>query len=323
MSLKWPLALALLLVVPVLLAYLRFRPSKKPVKFVAESTSAAQLPSYKRVLRQHKILKTIEFVLLCCLLASGLILASRPQRQIVKINEVNSHEIVLCQDVSGSMADYISDALGVMQKIIAANPTDKYSIVLFNDVAYTVVPLTRDVTTLNERIDIIKNAYSGSNPNFEKYGPELSLGYSNKGGGTDIGSGIIGCVKRFGDLTPQKNRNIIMISDFEHNNGNIERVKLAAELVPKYQIKMYAIVPDSYQSDTAKDILSITNASITTLGDKNQFSSSLESIFKSALNKEKQKEFVRTDSPQIMLLVCMILATAWAITVWLRWRVTK
>ena len=312
---KWPFALIVLLVPLMAFVQHRRKPAKKMRKFVAESSLAKTLPSFKKRARRAIWLQRIEVALLVIMLIFTGLLISRPQRSILKINEENSHDIVLCLDASGSMTKYIPDALKTLNSIVEKNRSDRYAIVVFQNASYTVLPLTRDTVAIRDRIKFLSDGYA--NPN--DFNAVTRLGYDgNIDGGTDIGNGLIGCMKRFDNLAKEKSRSIIMLSDMEHN-GTTNYLDIA-QLIPKYKIRSFIMTPDyATEAVQASDYTAITSSKAYELGSNSGVSSVLGRIFNQILNVEISKNFIQTDNPHpyliglmaTFLLYCIVVAKRW------------
>jgi uncharacterized membrane protein YhaH (DUF805 family) len=327
-SLAWWFGLIAITIPAVFFLIRKQKGTKFSKRYIAESSTLKFLKSVKKIERQAKILRTLEFVMLMIMVVLLVIILSRPQKQIIRINEERSHDVVLCIDTSTSMLPYLSDSLQTMKAIIKENPTDRYSIVGFGSAAYTIIPLTRDITSLNEKIDYWSGFYdfqaSGSldSDKFRSYAGAVNLGFDpNSKGGTDVTDGLVSCVKRFGDISQKKSRSIIMLSDLEHNDGTYEQLYEASKLLPRYDIDIYVLQPDTmFRSDVVGRVVDLTQATVVTLGDKQETSRIVRNIVSQALNKEKAQEYVNVDWPQPFWIALLLTTLAWSTIMWYRWR---
>lgn len=331
MSLAWWLALVLIFIPLTCLIIRRKRGIKLSKRYIAEVATLSKLKSLSKIKKEAKILRIAEATMLLIMILLLVIIIARPQKQIIRINEERSHDIVLCLDTSGSMLPYLPDSMRTTKEIIKDNPTDRYSIVGFGSAAYTIIPLTRDITSLNEKIDYWSEFYeflSSGSQDFEKfrsYTAESSLGFDPESqGGTDVTDGLVTCVKRFGDITQKKSRSIIMVSDLEHNDGTYDQLYEASKLLPRYGIDFYVLKPETYFKDDKVDqVIKLTEAKVSTLGDKEQTPKIVRDIVTKALNKEKTKEYINADWPQPYWIALLLTAIAWSVIVWYRWRDAK
>ncbi len=279
----------------------------RPLKphHIAESGTLANLPSYKKIARRHKLISYVEKGLVILILANLTILAARPLAYVQKVNEEETRDIVLCLDGSGSMRENIGPSLEVMKEIVNANPTDRYAIVIFQTTSYPALPLTRDVVAINDTIDEMLVA-------FEEERFSLSFaGYEpNAQGGTDIAAGMLGCMRRFSDLETPRSRHVIMISDLEHNGELNPRD--TATLYAKYGIELEAIVPANAFTFTPIDTtwLNLANGNLTELDDGEDFKAVLSRIYASILNTDETVELVAADNPMPYYVIISLAALA-------------
>ncbi|MCP4087567.1 MAG: VWA domain-containing protein [Actinomycetia bacterium] len=287
-----------LLSLPVLLlfGYIAKRflgwPKVNKPKHIAESATLQNLPSFAKLASRQRIFRWVERGFIGLVLIMLALLAARPQNFVQKVNEEESRDIVLCLDGSGSMQENISPSLEVMKEIVNENPTDRYAIVIFQTASFPALPLTRDVVAINDTIDrLLELDENGS------LGLSLA-GYSpDSKGGTDVGEGMIGCLRRFADLDTLRSRHVILITDLEHN-GETNPRDIAA-LYAKYSVATEVIVPANAYSYNANNAawLNLANAEITELDDGDDFKSVLNRLYGSILNKDDISELVAADNP--------------------------
>ena len=325
MHLRWPLAYLILLIPCLYLLFRSFKKKRVQPSFVAESISLSNLPSFNKVKNKTKILNLIEKILLGLLILGITTLIARPQAKVTSFSEQKSRDIVLCLDVSGSMEKFIVPALEVMEEIYKKNPGDRYSIVIFAGHGYTVLPLTRDLVSIQEKIDLLKKEYSRAKDDLDKY-----IFRSLPGFGTDIGDGILTSINRFTNIKSYKSRSIILLSDLEQTGGDFDKdskkflEKVA--LLPKYRINFYVMkaINDSSKYSASNEIVDIGGGQsydVKESDNKDAAKSLITKIFEQALNTEIVSSQNLIDSPDLILIICGTIVTAWAAVVSLRhWR---
>lgn len=264
---------------------------KKSVRPIAESSSLDLLPSFAKTKRVNKILGIAEKTILILMLTTLLFIAARPQKQVAKINETESRDIVLCLDTSGSMTELIAPSLEVLRDIVASNPTDKYGIVFFQNTSYPVLPLTRDTVALNDTIDDMLDRLENDFNGVSSYGYQF-----DKGGGTDIGEGLYGCMRRFSDLDTERSRHIILVSDLYHN-GTTD-MDVAAQAVAQYNVNLQVIAANTF-GFSVDDYPWLSRAGATTvkLDDNSGIGKVVDNIYKTILNRDEEQAHVNADNP--------------------------
>lgn len=317
MSVMWLWMLLGLLIPIFALALWRLRrPAKHRPHFVGDTNSAARLPSFAREQKRARRLNIITVVILGALITTLAIIAARPQQQIRKIEYQNSRDIVLCMDISGSMEMYVEPALKTLLTIVAANPTDRYSLVLFGNIPYVALPLTNDTTAIEVTVKDLSAQFTD-----DKLNAADLIGFDTSiEGGTDIGTGLASCFRRFDNIEQTRSRHIIMVSDMEHNG--ITNPSEIATLIPKYNINLYILAPDFYMDDVEKNpVTKITNASVESLAfDGSNAEATLAAIFNSILTERRTDTYVLVDVPYPFWIAAIVLTAAWAVTLVLRWR---
>ncbi|HVI69379.1 MAG TPA: VWA domain-containing protein [Magnetospirillaceae bacterium] len=317
MSIMW-LWLLLGLLIPVFaVAMWRLRrPIKRHAHFVGDTPSIANLPSFVREKRRARWLHIANIVVISLLIIVMAIIAARPQQQIRKIEYQNSRDIVLCMDISGSMETYVEPAMQTLLKIVAANPTDRYSLVLFGNVPYVALPLTSDTTAIESTVKDLSAQFTN-----EKLDAADLVGFDpNIKGGTDIGTGLASCFRRFDNIDQQRSRHIILVSDMEHNGTNDPSA--IATLLPKYGIKLYILTPEFNLPDVQENpVTAITGARVESLKfDGSNAEATISAIYNSILTARKTDTYVLVDVPYPFWAAALVLTAAWAILMALRWR---
>lgn len=320
MSLKWPAILVLLIIALSIGTWLLSRRPRKRTEraFIAETDTLKKLRSYKKIAGRKRILSRLEALFLALLILSLAIIAARPVRKLQKIDEEKSRDVVLCLDGSGSMSGAIVPALEIMKKVVEENPYESYAITVFQSQSYTAIPLTRDTVAINQTIDDMIKGYIAKEISLDD-GSEIDafnaydmIGFTVGGGGTDIGAGLIGCIKRFGNLEESKSRHLIVLSDMEHN-GAVDPLQ-AAQLIPRYDINMYAVVPYLKYSPSKSftdELAKISNASVHEFTEPDTVRQVLADIYASALNRNEVRVLTSVDNPYPYWLLVLVFGWGW------------
>jgi len=320
MSLKWPILLFLLVFPLLALIWRRFKkPLVRPV-FVSESELVKSLPSFKKATKRIKLYKYFERLLLASILVTLVLLSSRPLLPSVSYSTEKSRDIVLLLDVSGSMKEFIPPMIDVMEEVVKNNPSERYSIVTFAGYSNTVLPLTRDPVAIKESFALLRKVYKdGNDPNYAFR--------SLNGGSTDIGEGVLGAVNKFDNLELKKSRNIILLSDLENTGGpldsNAEYYLDKVGLIPKYKINFYLLkAPSEFKWGVNDEIAKYGGAVVYDIDKKNSQSSVHDmsrKIFSQILNSSQSINRNFVDSPNILILLLIILSIFLITIRFIRW----
>jgi hypothetical protein len=249
-----------------------------------------------------------------------LTVVARPQVPLKSYDTEKSRDIVLCLDVSGSMAPYIEASLDALQSVYEQNPSDRYSIVAFASRPVTVLPLTRDRVAMQQQINLLKEVYV--NGNDRNYQFQSIVGF-----GSDIGSGVEEAVRRFDNLQIEKSRNIILVSDLDHFDDEPDRDAYLDKinLVPQNRINMFVMqTPLEYDFASApQQIIAVSGAQLYKLDDDGSKAAAQQiaaQIFTQALNTTVVQSKNYGDYPYAALAALTVVTGLWTIAVALRWR---
>lgn len=318
MQLMWPFMLLLLVPIAALWVWRLIKPAKRQPWFVGEAITLGALPSFAKMRRRGLLLRIVEMTLLGAVLVLLAFIAARPQAEIRKVDFQNSRDIVLCLDASGSMQQFMPDELNALNAIVKANPTDRYSLVLFQNVPFVALPLTSDVAAIDLKTKDLATQLS----NTKTFTAAQSAGFDANvpGGGTDIGAGLAGCVRRFDNLTQPRSRHIILISDMQ-NNGVTDQATVAA-LLPKYGITLHILAPHNDIGGSAAQsvVTQITGAQVSDLTAAGGVQQVVSQILNSIVSKQKNVQYVAVDAPYAWWDAVIIVALLWGLVQLLRWR---
>jgi len=215
----------ILLLIPLLYCLYKCKEYMQPIYFVHLHLLAAK----KSFVKLEWIVKVLIFVLLAISLASPIV--------VDRSNPLNRYgkEIVLALDASGSMNasgfdmdDKFSNAERLsrfeLTKIVAKEfiknrVNDNVGIALYGDFAFIASPITYEKEIVSDMIDYLTQGMAGQN--------------------TAIGEAIAMSVRAF-ERSSAKSKIIILLTDGEHNSGNISP-KEALSLAKEQNIKIYTI----------------------------------------------------------------------------------
>lgn len=205
-----------------LMIYWYFTRSARQQGTVMVSTVAfvKQSSSWKKTLR-HALL-VLRLLAVSCLI----IALARPQtRNDEELKMGEGIDIILCLDVSGSMAaqDLLPNRLEASKALAAEfvdlRPTDRIGVVIFSGESFTLVPLTTDKEILKSQIFNIQRGLLED--------------------GTAIGDGLGVSVDRLKN-SPAKTKIIILLTDGENQGGLIGPL-VGKDMAKAHHIRVYSI----------------------------------------------------------------------------------
>lgn len=218
--------LLLLLLIPYLVWYLRFRKRTEATMKLSDTWLLKNAP---KTLRQR--LTWLPMLLRCICFTLVVIVLCRPQTHNAwDERTVEGIDIMLAMDVSTSMLaedlkpNRIEAAKTVAAAFIADRPNDNIGLSIFAGEAFTQCPMTTDHTSLLNLLQGVRTDIA-------------SRGLIEDG--TAIGMGLANAVTRLKD-SKAKSKVVILLTDGSNNAGEISPLT-AAEIAKSLGIRVYTI----------------------------------------------------------------------------------
>ncbi len=215
----------ILLLIPIIYCLYKCKEYSKPKIFVHLHLLSAN----KSYLKLEWIVKVLIFISLCIALASPIMID-----KFSPLNR-NGKDIILALDASGSMNssgfdadDELSDgkrltrfelSKKIATEFIQKRVSDNVGIVIYGDFAFIASPITYEKKIVVDMLSFINQGMAGQN--------------------TAIGDAIAQSVRAF-KYSKAKNKILILLTDGEHNSGEISP-KEAMKFVQEKGIKVYTI----------------------------------------------------------------------------------
>ena len=282
---------------------------------IAHTKVIKELPAYKAAERHYHILLALAIVCLITALFSTTVLASRPLKGELGKSRNKSRDIILCMDVSGSLESYQKAILGYYKSIIKQLEGERIGITVFDGRPANIIPLSDDYDTLYDMIDDLEKS------NLKDYIATLNAG----GLTSQIGTGLIGCVNSFDNLTSDNRpQSIILSTDNISTNTDVNLLQ-AANYAKSYGVRVYGILvnEESHESAVASFHSSIaaTGGIYDELKRSNGLDGEAKRIVEAINTQEKEihegaSEYTYSDSPEIWMFIAAASAIAFLIVVW-------
>lgn len=157
-----------------------------------------------------------------------------------------SRDIVLCLDVSSSMADLDADVITSYLRLISALPDDRVGLVMFDASAVTAFPLTQDHEAVRARLEQAKselNKVTGTT-----YGSS---------GQSLVGDGLAACVNRF-SVGEERSRTVVLATDNLVSGDPVYSTKEAAKLAADKKIMVFAVAPRQKDATATQELSDAT-----------------------------------------------------------------
>ena len=281
LDLKYPGVLSLGTLLAVLLAYavyrLKSRRSARAAAAVANSTALTQLPAYVRALRLHRIRMAVLALSAVLLGGAALVGAARPLDTTVEKPQTRSRDIILCLDISGSMAAYDATLVATFKTLVKNFEGERIGLVIFNSSAATVFPLTDDYDFINGELDTAARALTGD-PEYDSF----FAGTFNGRGTSLIGDGLATCVSSFDKVDVQRARSVVFATDNHLAGRPIIDIDEAGELAKAKGVRVYGLNPEEDGPDDEavemRDIVTGTAGRYYAMSDQSAISGIVDSV---------------------------------------------
>jgi hypothetical protein len=211
---------------------------------VANSTILTTLPEYQRALRTHRIRMGALAASALLLGGAAIVGAARPVDVSVERPQTRSRDIMLCLDISGSMAAYDAELVRTFTTLVAQFEGERIGLVIFNSSAATVFPLTDDYDFIRGELDAASRALSGDR-DYESF----FAGTFNGLGTSLIGDGLATCVSSFDRIDTQRARSIVFATDNHLAGRPILDVDEAIEFAKARGVRVYGLNPEESGPD--------------------------------------------------------------------------
>lgn len=318
----WMILVALgVLIVAVVIGILlglrsRERAESAPAALISRAERLRRLPSFRASVRRRMgLLSGILAVGAIAMLLGGVV-AARPMsaKTIQPIN--TSRDIMLCLDVSGSMADVDVEVLSVFEELLKSFEGERIGLTIFNSSPVQVFPLTDDYPFIKEQLKNIRTSFD-----FTSEVPEHWVGTLNGPGASLIGDGLAACTMRFDHLEDDRGRSVILATDNEVAGASILSVTEAAQYAKSRNVRVFALNPvqgkDAEVSDELSDAALMTGGQSYALRDTTSVADIITEIQKQEATALKgQAQVVLVDTPDLAIALMLVAILGFLFLLW-------
>lgn len=243
----------------------------------AHTDRLTRLPEYQAALRRHRLWLAIAGTACATLLASAAVAAARPIQLTTTVPEQRNRDIVLCLDVSGSMAAADAAVVDVFAGLAREFDGERIGLTIFDSTAIQVFPLTDDYEYAKEQLALARDAFDG------KPGTSGFLDGTWSGRGSSlIGDGLASCLSSFprpggdagqdtaaGDAGAKRSRSVVLATDNFVSGDPIMTLDEASSVARDRDVHVYALNPGDfdYGSDAGQPGAQLRRAAESTGGD--------------------------------------------------------
>ena len=303
LDLRFPAVLSVGLLVALAATYAVHRHlsrrSARETSAVANSAALTALPEYRRALRGHRIRMAVLAASALLLGGAALLGAARPVDTTIERPETRNRDIMLCLDISGSMAAYDAELVSTFKRLVTSFEGERIGLVIFNSSAATVFPLTDDYDFINEELDLAGRALAGES-DLESF----FAGTFNGRGTSLIGDGLATCVSSFDRIDTQRPRSVVFATDNHLAGRPIIELDEAGELAKAKGVRVYGLNPEEDGADREavelRQVVEGTAGRYFTMGDTSAIGGIVESVqAQEASLIDSAARAIQTDNPAL------------------------
>ena len=283
---------------------------------IARAERLRSLPTFRSALRRRVLgLSGILILGAVATLAAGAV-AARPMSSQT-IQPVNtSRDIMLCLDVSGSMSEVDVEVLSVFEELLDGFKGERIGLTIFNSSPVQVFPLTDDYAFIREHLRSIRESFD-----YADEIPEHWVGTLNGDGASLIGDGLAACAMGFDHPDDERSRSVILATDNEINGASIVTLDEAAAYAGSNGVRVFALNPvEGKDADVSAQLARAaesTGGQAYGLRDTTTVGDIITQVQKQEATALKgQARVVWTDTPNLWIVVLMILTLAFVVVVW-------
>lgn len=233
---------------------------------VAHVGRLTQLPRWQRAARRYRRLIGATLVAASAVILGAGALSARVVHTTVTRPEFHSRDIMLCLDVSGSMAEVDAKIVGIFAQLTRGFRGERVGLTLFDSSSVNVIPLTDDYAYIATQLRAAKRSFGSS---FDPGTVSIYEGTNLGSGSSLIGDGLASCVDRFDHPNARRSRSIVLATDNQVSGAQLVTLPQAAAFARKRKVRVYGLNPNDYSSDTyaSEEAESFRAAALATDGD--------------------------------------------------------
>lgn len=206
-----------------------------------------RLPRYQVLARRHARLLLVQLV--CWLLVA--VGAGMTMSRLVSVDdqarEMRTRDVVLCLDVSDSMAGIDIDVLSSYLKLVDSLTDERIGFVVFDSAAVSVFPLTQDRAFMTDKLTQMRDSL--------RKGSTGVKGVLAGGEGSSlIGDGLASCLSHFDQLDVVRSRTVVLATDNMVSGKPIYTLEQATNLAVDKQVMVFGVLPADQNNAEAQQL---------------------------------------------------------------------
>jgi hypothetical protein len=214
------------------------------------------------------------------------------------------------------MSEVDVEVLSVFEELLDGFKGERIGLTIFNSSPVQVFPLTDDYAFIREHLRSIRESFD-----YADEIPEHWVGTLNGDGASLIGDGLAACAMGFDHPDDERSRSVILATDNEINGASIVTLDEAAAYAGSNGVRVFALNPvEGKDADVSAQLARAaesTGGQAYGLRDTTTVGDIITQVQKQEATALKgQARVVWTDTPNLWIVVLMILTLAFVVVVW-------
>lgn len=309
--------------------YTKKKTTDKKTLIAANTDAFTGLPEYQTIYKKYVLLVRLSLFAFLLIFIATIILASRPAAESIIQPESHNRDIMLCLDVSGSMAAVDAKVVDTFAELADGFKGERIGLTIFDSSAISLFPLTNDYGYIKERLTTVSKALQASgdlNNNDYVLISDIYSGTGEGEGSSLVGDGVASCIMRFDNLEETRARSIILATDNFVNGSPVITMREAGTLAKEKKIRLYGLNPnddtDKYYVDEVaqeyREVVLATQGAYYKFTDTSAVPGILEQVKKQEATRFKGAPvLVKNEKPAAFIYSVMLLM---AVYICIRWR---
>lgn len=283
---------------------------------IARAERLRTLPTFRQALRRRVLALSGILILGTVATVAAGVIAARPMSSQT-IQPVNtSRDIMLCLDVSGSMSEVDVEVLAVFEELLSDFEGERIGLTIFNSSPVQIFPLTDDYDFIREHLASIRESFD-----YAEEVPEHWVGTLNGAGASLIGDGLAACALGFDHPDQERSRSVILATDNEVNGASIVTLEEAAAYAKSKGVRVFGLNPvqgkDADVSAQLAEAAEMTGGTAYGLRDTTTVADIVSQVQEQeATELRGQAQVVWTDTPNLWIVVLMVVALSFVVMLW-------
>lgn len=296
----------------------RARRAASTARLIARAERVRSLETVAQAVRMRTFAAVGVVVLGTVAVGAAAMIAARPQTAQVVQPVSSSRDIMLCLDVSGSMAQVDVEALEVFADLVDGFEGERIGLTVFNSTSVQIFPLTDDYAFVQTQLAAFGEAMS--TPDLLS-NPGAWEGTLNGVGSSLVGDGLASCALGFDHADQDRSRSIVLATDNDARGESIVSLPDAAAFARSGGIRVFALNPvdgvDATQSAELSEVARVTGGQAYTL----RGTTTVGDIVAAVQEQESAAlvgaaQIVWTDTPDVWIAVLLVLVVGFVVLLW-------